>query len=340
VGEQDINPALEPYVRRFSRLRSDAIPGRWPESTRYRSPYKPFILLSVIDLISQGIIRANFVRLDAALIDAFDLYCAKVLGLEKRGNPVLPFGALQSDGFWHLAPAPGQEKALQARPQLRTMRQLEQMALGATFDDALFSLLLDRVSRDVLRSVLLNTCFSSAAQAKLSEVSAIATQSIEYGRELADRAKRRFKMEDVPPAEERYYTESRTIAFRRFVIQAYDFTCAACGIRVVTPEGRTAVTAAHIVPFSVSHNDDPRNGLALCGVHHWALDEGLIAVDQDYAILASPLLRREDGGNQLLLSLSGRHIGLPAQQTYWPARSALSWHQRNLFRSTTPPHLL
>ena len=45
-----------------------------------------------------------------------------------------------------------------------------------------------------------------------------------------------------------------------------------------TPEGRTAVAAAHIIPWRYSHNDDPRNGMALCGLHHWTFDEGLVTI--------------------------------------------------------------
>ena len=44
-----------------------------------------------------------------------------------------------------------------------------------------------------------------------------------------------------------------------------------------TIDGHTAVDAAHIIPWSISHNDDPRNGLALCKLCHWSFDEGLLA---------------------------------------------------------------
>lgn len=47
-------------------------------------------------------------------------------------------------------------------------------------------------------------------------------------------------------------------------------------------DGHTAVDAAHIVPWSVSHNDDPRNGMALCRLCHWTFDEGLLGVSQRY----------------------------------------------------------
>jgi len=40
----------------------------------------------------------------------------------------------------------------------------------------------------------------------------------------------------------------------------------------------TVVEAAHIVPWSKSHNNDIRNGMALCRLCHWGLDEGMLGV--------------------------------------------------------------
>lgn len=53
---------------------------------------------------------------------------------------------------------------------------------------------------------------------------------------------------------------------------------------MLTVDGHTAVAAAHIVPWSVSHNDDPRNDMALCRLCHWIFDEGLLGVSPSYAV--------------------------------------------------------
>jgi len=45
--------------------------------------------------------------------------------------------------------------------------------------------------------------------------------------------------------------------------------------------------AAHILPFARFGNDDMRNGMALCKMHHWLFDKGLISVDQHYLALVS-----------------------------------------------------
>jgi putative restriction endonuclease len=117
------------------------------------------------------------------------------------------------------------------------------------------------------------------------------------------------------------------------VVDAYEHTCAICKIRLVTPEGQTAVAAAHIVPWSVSYNDDPRNGIALCGLHHWSFDQGLIGVSSDYQILISPVIPEDQETVKPILVLSGQPLYLPKDHLLRPAKQALGWHRENIFRT-------
>ena len=69
----------------------------------------------------------------------------------------------------------------------------------------------------------------------------------------------------------------RDPAFRRVVNQAYDYRCAATGLRILLPGGEAMVEAAHLHPFAEAGDDDPRNGIALTPDMHWAMDRHLIA---------------------------------------------------------------
>ena len=75
--------------------------------------------------------------------------------------------------------------------------------------------------------------------------------------------------EELPPG--------RDGAFRRTILEIYDYRCAACGVRVLLDQSVSLVEAAHLIPFNVSRNDKPTNGMALCPNHHWAMDRHLIA---------------------------------------------------------------
>ncbi|RRR72430.1 MAG: HNH endonuclease [Candidatus Viridilinea halotolerans] len=323
---------LEKYKTTFAKLRIDRVPSRWDEATNGGAPHKALLLLSVLDLVAQGEINAPLVVLHADLIDLFDRYWRTVMGSERKGNIALPFYHLKSDGFWHLVAVPGQEQALHA--QIRSLKTLEESVLGAELDAELFALLLVPHARDDLRRVLVETYFAPHVRAALVEVGVITAHSFEYSRSLIKRAREPFTLKETPDLAEQYATESRSTGFRRTVVAAYQHTCAVCKIRIVTPEGRTAVSAAHIVPWSVSHNDDPRNGMALCGLHHWAFDEGLIGINPaTYQIIISPVVDPDEQATEPLRRLHDAALHLPEAPILHPAPSALQWHQREVFRN-------
>jgi putative restriction endonuclease len=325
------------YLKTFSKLRTAASPTRWPAVTNHRAPHKPFLLLGVMDLIAQGIIKTNLIQLNTELLDVFDLYWVKVVGPEKIGNPLMPFYHLSSEGFWHLIPVPGMEQGLEAVRQISSMGQLQHLVVGARLDEALFELLQRGTIRDELRRVLIETYFAPEVRPLLVEVGQITAEAFQYSLELLDRLRGRFTLKEVPETSEKYHTESRSTAFRRIVVEAYEHTCAVCKVRLITPEGRTAVAAAHIVPWSLSHNDDPRNGMALCGLHHWSFDQGLIGVAPNYQVLVSPIV---PGDQETMLSIGEQELYLPKDDLLKPAKQALNWHRENIFRVEAPPRLI
>lgn len=328
------------YFKVLAKLRSDASPARWSAATNYRAPHKPFLLLSIMDLIAQNMVKSGFVQFNAELIDTFDLYWVKVVGPDKDGNPVLPFYHMKSEGFWHLVAVPGMEKVLAATQQIRSVGQLKQILLGAQLDEELFIMLSDPKMRDELRRVLIETYFAPEIRPVLVEVGKITAESFQYSLELLNRLRGDFVLKEAPEVEERYLTESRSTAFRRIIVEAYNHTCAVCGIRIITPEGRTAVAAAHIVPWGFSHNDDPRNGMALCGLHHWTFDQGILSVSTSYQIKISPIVSTDDDTAKPFLGLADREIICPSDVTLYPAKDALKWHLKNIFRADAPLRLL
>ncbi len=71
----------------------------------------------------------------------------------------------------------------------------------------------------------------------------------------------------------------RDTNFRKRVLTAYTYRCAACGIQL------KLVEAAHIIPVNHENStDETRNGLALCALHHKAYDQALIAINDDYSV--------------------------------------------------------
>ena len=187
-------------------------------------------------------------------------------------------------------------------------------------------------NRDRLRSVLIGTYFSPEVRDRVLEQGAVNRGAFVYSEELL-RHPVEPRVQEALPVEEAYRPAVRDQGFRRAVVTAYLHRCALCGIRVRTPDGRTAVAAAHIVPWSVTRDDRPANGMALCRMCHWVFDEGLMRVSSKYEIQASPQLTTSDNLPGYLTNLEGRGIVGPSQEPFWPDTGSLRWHHENVFRA-------
>ncbi len=76
---------------------------------------------------------------------------------------------------------------------------------------------------------------------------------------------------------------SASVRFRKMVREAYNSRCVMCGAYLPAPgPGQNpGVDAAHILPWSEYDLDETCNGLALCKLHHWAFDEGLLILTHE-----------------------------------------------------------
>jgi putative restriction endonuclease len=295
-----------------------------------RAPHKPLLLLSVLDAFEQGVVESNLIELTPDLGELFSGYWEKVLPFDRHGNIVLPFFHLRSEGFWHLLPKPGKEEALSAASQMRSLSQLRDMVIGAHLDEPLYQLLCVREPRDLLRSVVIQTYFMPEVQTLLLEQGDINHEAFLYSKKLLEQREQQTIKEAA--AEEIYRPIVRDQGFRRAVVTAYSHRCALCGVRVRTLDGRTVVTAAHIIPWSVGYDDRPANGMALCRTCHWTFDEGLLSVSLAYEILTSSQLRVVHNMPGYLISLEGRGIVRPTESFYWPDPESLRWHRKHIFR--------
>ncbi|WNF35241.1 HNH endonuclease [Bacillaceae bacterium IKA-2] len=99
--------------------------------------------------------------------------------------------------------------------------------------------------------------------------------------------------------------------FRKIISDAY--SC--CAITGETFQG--VLEACHIQPYRDERSNHIQNGLLLREDIHTLLDEGFIAIDENYHVLVSPLLQspyyQKYHGKQLLLPKNSKHY--PSKQT-------------------------
>ena len=319
---------LQYYADCFSSLKR--APGTvWSEATNFRAPHKPFLLLAVMDAIRRGVISSNYIDITGDLNELDDLftdYWHRVLPLGQSSSIAFPFFHLKNEPFWELVLLPEYQGKDNLLPQsVSSVKKLREIALGARLDAELFELMQLNESREKLVNSLLFSCFSVTARQALADIYVIHEQAFQYSLFLEEKAHGK-KISEVSVADT-YREAARNQGFRRIVVRSYNHRCALCGVRIVTPEGRSAVDAAHIIPWSENQNDDIANGMALCKLCHWAFDEGLISVSNSFTVLLSNQLGTHPNAAGLLGTLAGRGIVGPVDQALWPSQSNLKWHR-------------
>lgn len=319
---------LEDFIRQFSKLRRAPGPV-WTEATKKQAPHKPLLLLALLDLVARGVVTSPFIDVREDLIELNELftnYWRQVVPIRQTSSIAFPFSRLHSEPFWELVPVDSQNLDRKTINSINTVNQLRQVTIGSRIDSDLYALLQKEENRASLRQTLLMSCFSAEAINALCEQAAIHAEAFSYNQELLLKAHQPLIKEVVEI--EDYRPVSRNQGFRRAVVATYDHRCALCGVRIVTSEGHTAVDAAHIVPWSRTQNDDIRNGMALCKLCHWAFDEGVLGVSDNYAVITSPQVSLAPNVPGSLQTLSGRSIIAPADKGLWPAQEYLYWHRQ------------
>lgn len=319
---------LKTFIKQFATLKR-APNTVFTESTKRKAPHKPILLLAVLDLVHRGSITSPFIAVTGDLVELtelFNLYWRRIIPLGKTSSIAYPFPRLDREPFWSLVPLPGKSITTAIINSTSSVTYLREYALGAQLDEGLFSIMQDDEGREALRETLLQSCFSPEAAALLREQSAINREAFAYSRMLEEQAHLPMVKEVVEA--ESYRSLARDQGFRRIVIKAYDHRCALCGVRIITPEQYTVVDAAHIVPWSKSHNDHIRNGMALCKLCHWAFDWGMMGVSNTYQVITSHQIAAAPNAPGFLLTLSGRGIIPPSDRDLWPAQEYLAEHRK------------
>ena len=309
--------SLDEYADAFSRLRVNTSHG----ST---SPHKPCMLLALLDLAEGGGLEKNEIRYTPALLERYANYFEIVKRENDHGNSYFPFYHLIGDAFWHLTPIEGRRSVLEAMSSVRSHSHILNNVNFAYVDDDLHVLLNDADSREALRSVLISRWFSPHAE-KIRTL--IESNGHTNEEEQVLRGSEQQVVRDVQPP--------RSTAFRRLVLEAYDYRCAASGWRIIIPGGSSLVEAAHIVPFAETYNDNPTNGMALTPTFHSALDQNLIAPGPDMKWHISPIFDDRIPDHAPLINLSGKDVIYSGERKFRPDKASLEWRLSQLRRERT-----
>ncbi|MBX2944581.1 MAG: HNH endonuclease [Cyclobacteriaceae bacterium] len=120
------------------------------------------------------------------------------------------------------------------------------------------------------------------------------------------------------------------VVFRTLVMANYDFSCCITGIN--QPE---LLIASHIKPWSQDSTNrlNPKNGLALNALHDKAFDKGLLTITEDYKIIISSILLKNDSTKSIkqnFIQFQNKQIILPKK--FMPDPEFLKYHNHECFK--------
>ena len=296
-----------------------------------KAPHKPLMLLAVLDLIEDGTLQAPRVELNSPIIERFERYWSAANPPDFQRRVWLPFFHLRNpkNGIWVLTPHAGQEEVYRRMTSPKSLGQVRTVVSHAMVDPGLWRWLQSPDHRQELRQVLIDGYFDEQQKSLLRATVTEESQIGRYRNAILDGARHApfaAKWKDAPMR--MVARRIRDSAFRRTIRQLYTETCSVCGLRLVTGSGHSVCEAAHIIPYEVSSNDDPRNGLGFCPVHHWCFDEGLFTVTPGYRVAISPTVDPKRPTEDRLATFDNAEIRLPGAREFRPAPEALEWHRK------------
>jgi putative restriction endonuclease len=309
---------LDYYYKSFSQLNISS------SRQRGNAQYKPILVLTVIDLITRGVINDNRIPVSEELIQTFERYWSILGSKSYKGGLHYPFFHLQSEGFWHLV-FKSEFKGLQPK----TTNKLKEAVEYAYLDNELFNFLQDESQRQELIDSLVTTFFQEQ-QDEFENILQI-NQSFQEDDLATEKLAASTNLDSNPKWSIRKAV-IRNAFFRRTIVRVYDYKCAFCGIRVTKAVNQNIVDGAHIKPFAQFYDSRIHNGIALCKNHHWAFDRGWFTADEQYKIIISQGLEEISPYTKPMKDFHGERLLLPNKEQYFPELEALQWHRQNIFQ--------
>ena len=273
-----------------------------------RAPNKPLLLLLALGRVTDGRERlAAYTEIEKPLKKLL----AEFGPPRKTIHPEQPFGHLRTDGLWEI---PGDSILPASSSGTLLVGGLREHSAKGGFPEDIFQLL-----KQNPRIV------HSAAQLILER---------HFPHTRHDRIRAAC---NLPAIREKYpaRVSKRDRAFRTDVLSAYGNCCAACGYDLRLNDVVFGIDAAHIKWHSQSGPDIVPNGLALCSLHHVALDSGALGLsqrenDEVVKLLVSSKVAGGEAARRLL-NLHGEPLRRPATVEFSPCKEYIKWHQDQVF---------
>lgn len=290
-------------VKMFTEIRQS--PGK-----NDRAPHKPLLLLLALTNVLNSPKRwLPYSEVEPDLRELLEKYGRP----QKTQNPNMPFWRLKNDGLWELD-------------------KTDDLTPNSGGDVSNSNLLENNVSGGFIKPV----------HETLRNKPQLVYQLIEFllhsnfPETISEQIRLWLGLDENFNSFEAIQTKrrKRNPAFPREVMRAYSYQCAICGLDSKLERSEFGMEAAHIQWHASNGPDIVSNGLALCSIHHNALDYGAISIDHDFKMILST---KYNGVSEIAKFLFdekvGKQISLPRDTDLAPDQSFIDWHQSQVFKT-------
>ena len=286
-----------------------------------RAPHKPLLVLLALGRIAQGQERlARYEEdIERPLTDLL-----KCFGPPRKAiHPEYPFSRLRDDGLWEIPE--GESLPATGQGDLHRSGIVKHAARGG-FPKPIYKLLISDlwlVQQSVQALLYEHFPYSlhndiRAAIGFPAEFLTRESPSLLYG------------LTSQHPA-----THMRDRTFRHDVLRAYECRCAVCGFDLRLENELLGLEAAHIKWHSAGGPNKVTNGLALCSIHHKALDRGALGLAptiEGFKLLISDKVRGQSDATRWFWDYHEVPLRQPRNSKFRPKAEFVKWHTREVFR--------
>lgn len=114
------------------------------------------------------------------------------------------------------------------------------------------------------------------------------------------------------------------------VLDCYERQCAICSQSIRLGDALIGIDACHVKPIQHFGDDHITNGIALCKIHHWALDRGAISISENRELLVSPKLNGNKI-NEFFHEFTNKSIFTPRNYTNHLNETNVEYHREYVF---------
>ncbi|MFA0218178.1 phosphorothioated DNA-binding restriction endonuclease [Vibrio splendidus] len=277
--------------------------SRWRRGDQ-RAPHKPLMLLHALSEYKQG--HQRLFRFEDEVDQQVKDLLVQYGPTRKAYHPEYPFWRLanEKDPFWELKN--GEECIPRKSNTDPKKSELIKYNVMAGFDASSYQNLISNPELiEKIASKLIQDNFPDTLQEELF---------VRFGFEV-----------DTS-------TKQRDPNFRKNVLRAYNYRCAVCGFDLALDTVPVGIEAAHIKWKQYSGACEVSNGVALCSIHHKALDRGVITLDSELTVLVSPAVTGGNMVERLIWEFENKQISLPRDASLYPDDKMVEWHVREVFK--------